>query len=100
MNWIKQINNKVEERWINSSYEFKCNLSEIFFLGIFAVWLILTYNDGAYSMATIFLFLRSDRDWTCSFISVYGDETSGYKENIICISDYWIICNCKEIFWS
>ena len=24
MNWIKQINNKVEERWINSSYEFKC----------------------------------------------------------------------------
>lgn len=44
MNWIKQINNKVEERWINSSYEFKCNLSEIFFLGIFAVWLILTYS--------------------------------------------------------
>ncbi len=32
MNWIKQINNKVEERWINSSYEFKYNLSEIFFL--------------------------------------------------------------------
>ena len=57
-------------------------------------------NDGAYSMATIFLFLRSDRDWTCSFISVYGDETSGYKKNIICISDYWIICNCKEVFWS
>lgn len=44
MNWIKQINNKVEERWINSSYEFKCNLSEIFFLGTFAVWLILTYS--------------------------------------------------------
>ena len=44
MNWIKQINNKVEERWINLSYEFKCNLSEIFFLGIFAVWLILTYS--------------------------------------------------------
>ena len=44
MNWIKRINNKVEERWINSSYEFKCNLSEIFFLGIFAVWLILTYS--------------------------------------------------------
>ena len=44
MNWIKQINNKVEERWVNSSYEFKCNLSEIFFLGIFAVWLILTYS--------------------------------------------------------
>lgn len=44
MNWIKQINNKMEERWINSSYEFKCNLSEIFFLGIFAVWLILTYS--------------------------------------------------------
>ena len=44
MNWIKQINNKVEERWINSSYEFKCNLSEIFFLGIFAVWLILAYS--------------------------------------------------------
>lgn len=44
MNWIKQINNKAEERWINSSYEFKCNLSEIFFLGIFAVWLILTYS--------------------------------------------------------
>ena len=44
MNWIKQINNKVEERWINSSYEFKCNLSEIFFLGIFTVWLILTYS--------------------------------------------------------
>ena len=44
MNWIKQINNKVEERWINSSYEFNCNLSEIFFLGIFAVWLILTYS--------------------------------------------------------
>lgn len=44
MNWIKQINNKVEERWINSSYEFKCNLSEIFFLGIFVVWLILTYS--------------------------------------------------------
>ena len=44
MNWIKQINNKMEERWMNSSYEFKCNLSEIFFLGIFAVWLILTYS--------------------------------------------------------
>lgn len=44
MNWIKRINNKVEERWINSSYEFKCNLSEIFFLGIFAVWQILTYS--------------------------------------------------------
>ena len=44
MNWIKQIINKMEERWMNSSYEFKCNLSEIFFLGIFAVWLILTYS--------------------------------------------------------
>lgn len=44
MKWIKQIDNKVEERWINSSYEFKCNLSEIFFLGIFAVWLVLTYS--------------------------------------------------------
>ena len=30
----KAINNKVEGKWINSSYEFKCNLSEIFFLGI------------------------------------------------------------------
>ena len=44
MNWIKQINNKVEERWINSSYEFKCNLSEIFFLGTFAVWLAYSYS--------------------------------------------------------
>ena len=41
-------------------------------------------NDGAYSMATIFLFLRSDRDWTGSIVPVYGDETSGYEENIIC----------------
>ena len=44
MSWIKQINNKVEEKWINSSYEFKCDLSEIFFLGIFAVWLALIYS--------------------------------------------------------
>ena len=87
MNWIKQINNKVEERWINSSYEFKCNLSEIFFLGIFAVWLI-------------FLFLCSDRDWTGSIVPVYGDENLRYKENTIYTSGYWIIYNCEKIFRS
>ena len=35
----------------------------------------------------LFLFLCSDRDWTGSIVPVYGDETSGYEENIICISD-------------
>ena len=103
MNWIKQINNKVEERWINSSYEFKYNLSEIFFLGIFAVWLILTYSWT--TMAHIpwppfFLFLRSDRDWTCSIVPVYGDENLRYKENTIYTSGYWIIYNCEKIFRS
>ena len=57
-------------------------------------------NDGTYSMATIFLFLRSDRDWTCSIVPVYGDENLRYKENTIYTSGYWIIYNCEKIFRS
>ena len=57
-------------------------------------------NDGAYSMATIFLFLRSDRDWTGSTVPVYGDENLRYKENTIYTSGYGIIYNCEKIFRS
>ena len=90
-------------KWINSSYEFKCNLSENIFLGIFAVWLVLTYSWTTMAHIPWPPFIISVFRLgigTGSIVPVYGDETSGYEENIICISDYWIICNCKEIFWS
>lgn len=44
MQSVKMINNRLESSWQNSSYEFKCQLSEIFFLAAFAVWLIMNYS--------------------------------------------------------
>ena len=57
MNWIKQINNKVEERWIIHLMNSNAIYSEIIFSWNFccmADFDLQLDNDGAYSMATIF----------------------------------------------